>query len=227
MGSDYEYTSLSNEGGFMPSLDSDTKALDIIIQAISKLETRLESSVYFGLDIAATGIYDHINKIYTVSQGKQKFTPEQMIDYLLKFAKDYPIIFFEDPLSTDDYKHWIEFKNKAPQFIGVVGDDLFNGNLEKISRNKREQWANAISLKPNQIGSVVDILNIVIASQQQKLKIVFSHRSGETNDDFLADFSVAVGAEYFKSGAPRKGERVAKYNRLMKIEEELKIIEKT
>ncbi|KKP70166.1 hypothetical protein A2X44_00460 [candidate division CPR3 bacterium GWF2_35_18] len=226
MGSDYEYTSLSNEGGFMPSLDSDTKALEIIMQAISKLETRLESSVYFGLDIAATGIYDHINRLYTVSQGKKKFTPEEMVEYLLKFAKDFPIIFFEDPLSADDYKHWVEFKHKVPNFIGVVGDDLFNGNMEKINQNRKEHWANAISIKPNQIGSVLDLLNVVITAQQQKLKIVFSHRSGETNDDFLADFSVAVGAEYFKSGAPRKGERVSKYNRLMKIEEELKILEK-
>lgn len=227
MGSDYEYTSLSNEGGFMPSLDSDTKALEVITQAIGKLEGKLDPAVFFGLDVAATGIYDQLNHVYVVSQGQKKFTPSEMVDYLLQFAKKFPLIFFEDPLSAEDYPHWIEFRSKTPQFIGIVGDDLFNGDLKKIERNGKEGWANALSIKPNQIGSVLDIFNLVISAQQQGLRIVFSHRSGETNDDFLADLAVAVGAEYIKTGAPRKGERVAKYNRLMKIEEELQIIEKT
>lgn len=225
-GGNYYFTSLSNEGGNSPDVPNDKKALQIITEAISQLE-KLSGTVYYGLDVASTGLYDSTKNTYLIKGKKKAIPSSEMIDYLIKYSEEFPVIFYEDGLSATDYKGWQEFRKKVPSYMGIVGDDLFNSNLKHIERNKKEKWANGISIKPNQIGSVLDILNAIIFSQQQGLKIVISHRSGETNDDYLSDLAVAVGAEYIKAGAPKRGERVAKYNRLLRIQEELEIIKRT
>ena len=183
--------------------------------------------VYYGIDVAADGLYDQSAKEYILENGQKRLSQESYVNYLVDLTKKYPIIFFEDPLSTKDQKTWKLLKDETPNFIGIVGDDLFSGVISTIQKNEKENWANGVSIKPNQIGSVLNILKTVITAQQQQLKLVMSHRSGETNDNFLSDLAVAVGAEYIKAGSPRRGERVAKYNRLSEIEESLKIIKAT
>ncbi len=226
-GSDYYYTSLSNEGGATPDVDSDMQALEIIDKAIAKLDPRVIESVYFGLDIAATGLYKPTTKKYSLDGRTKEVTSEEMVTHMLKFMDVFPVIFFEDPLADKDYEGWKLFAEKMPNYIGLVGDDLFTSSQKNLERNKKEKWANAISMKPNQIGTLTEILSTSIMAQQQEMKVMVSHRSGETNDDYISDLAVAIGAEYLKSGAPRKGERVAKYNRLLRIKEELDIINKT
>ena len=225
-GKDYE-NSLMNQTGYKVEYSSDEQILTIFMKALGELESRLTTSVYFGIDIAADGLYNSSNKEYTVNGGKQTFNPSEYVNYLMNLSKKFPIIFYEDPIAMTDYKNWKLLKAEAPDFMGIVGDDLFSGVISKIQKNVKEQWANGLTIKPNQIGSVLDIFTTIITAQQQRMKIVLSHRSGETNDDFLSDLAVAVGAEYIKAGSPRRGERVAKYNRLSAIEEELKILKVT
>lgn len=222
----YFFTILSNEGGFTPDIASDKKGLELIMEAIQKLD-RVASSVYIGLDVAATGLYDNMKKVYKLKCGKKELTAVELTDYYLKLQENFPIIFLEDPFAANDFKSWKYFMQKAPANIGIVGDDLFNSSLSRALQNGKEMWANAIVIKPNQVGSLLDILNLTLNSQQQGLKVMFSHRSGETNDDYLSDLSVALGADYIKAGSPRFGERVAKYNRLLDIKDKLSIIQKT
>lgn len=224
--SDYKM-SLMNQNGLRVDFTDDKDILDHIIEAINSLEQKLQNTVYFGLDIAATSFYNTSDRTYTLDAGKKKLTGDEFVAELLTLSQNYPIIFFEDPLADNDKKHWEQIRLQAPSFMGIVADDLFAGNVDRLEKIESEHLANAISLKPNQIGSVLDILTAAIQAQQRKLKIVVSHRSGETNDDYISDLAVAIGAEYFKAGSPRRGERVAKYNRLTKIEDFLDIINKT
>ena len=226
VGNDYELT-LQNEKAYTSNISNDETALTTIMNAINQAENKFKNNVFIGLDVAATAIYNHSKRKYRMNSQQKYLTGEELVNYLLELEKKYPMIFFEDPLAYNDYQNWKKISQSTPQYIGIVGDDLFNGNLNMIERNKKEKWANSISIKPNQIGSLKDILTTIIMAQQQELKIVLSHRSGETNDDFLSDIAVAVGADYFRAGAPNKGERIAKYNRMMIIEEKLKILQNT
>ena len=206
---------VGDEGGFAPNLSTAEQALDLIMEAIG--DSGYQNKIGIALDVAASQFYQD-NKY----KGK---TSEEMINYYLSLIEKYPIISIEDPFHEDDWQSWqvlIEnCKLKIENFL-VIGDDLLVTNVERIKLAQEKRACNGLLLKINQIGTVTEAIESAKLARDYKWKIMVSHRSGETNDDFIADLAVGIGAEYIKSGAPARGERVAKYNRLLKIEQELK-----
>ena len=201
---------MGDEGGFAPPIDNDKDALDYILKIIKNLKIKI------GLDCAASQFY---------SKGKylidhKKLSRKELLDFYSKLIKQYPIIFIEDPFSEDDWKSWQEINKKLGKKISIIGDDLLTTNIKRIEIAKKKRACNGTIIKPNQIGTVTETLEAVKLAKSYKWKVMVSHRSGETIDDFIADLSVGVGADFLKSGAPSKLERLSKYNRLLKIERE-------
>jgi len=201
---------MGDEGGFAPPIDNDKDALDYILKIIKNLKIKI------GLDCAASQFY---------SKGKylidhKKLSRKELLDFYSKLIKQYPIIFIEDPFSEDDWKSWREINKKLGKKISIIGDDLLTTNIKRIEIAKKKRACNGTIIKPNQIGTVTETLEAVKLAKSYKWKVMVSHRSGETIDDFIADLSVGVGADFLKSGAPSKLERLSKYNRLLKIERE-------
>jgi enolase len=203
-------TNLGDEGGFAPDLKTPEEALALIMEAVGTDKIKII------MDVASTQFFD--NGGYKMHIGN--FSPEQLGELYKKLAAQFPIIGFEDPFAEDDWEAWTLFK---PEGAIVIGDDLLVTNPMRIKEAQEKKACNAMILKLNQIGTVSEGLEAARLAKSYGWKIVVSHRSGETNDDFIADFAVGIGAEFIKSGAPARGERLAKYNRLAKIEEELKL----
>ena len=208
---------VGDEGGFAPNLSTAEQALDLIMKAIKVSD--YENKINIALDVAASEFY---------KDGKyREKTRDEMIDYYLKLIKKYPIISIEDPFDQDDFRGWeklsSKLKVKSSKFL-IIGDDLLVTNPERIKIAKEKNLCNGLLLKINQIGTISEAIEAAKITQSFNWKIMVSHRSGETNDDFIADLSVGIGADYIKSGAPARGERVAKYNRLLKIEQELNYV---
>jgi len=208
-------TNLGDEGGFAPSLKTPEEALSLIMEAISSSGNAKDNTKII-MDVASTQFFD--NGTYKMHLGE--FGAAQLADYYKKLAAQFPIIGFEDPFAEDDWGAWTAFK---PEGVLVIGDDLLVTNPGRIKEAREKNACNAMILKINQIGSVSEGMEAARLAKSFGWKIVVSHRSGETNDDFIADFAVGIGAEFIKSGAPARGERLAKYNRLVRIEEELKL----
>jgi enolase len=204
---------VGDEGGFAPKLNSNEEALEIITDTISKSGLVPREDMGIGLDVAASSIPD-LNPITY---------PLDPLRYYQKIVSEYPIVYLEDGLGEDDWEGWSKLTKLLGGQIKVVGDDLFTTNPARIERGIRERSANAIIIKPDQIGSLTETLRAIKLAKQAKFSIVVSHRSGETESTFIADLAVGVGAEFIKSGAPSRGERVGKYNQLLRIEEELSI----
>jgi len=212
-------TSLGDEGGFAPNLKSNEEALQLIIQAVEKGGYKPGQDIYIGIDAAASSFYDG-NKYFLKAEGRKNDASE-MIDFYESLIKKYPVIFIEDGLAEDDWDGWKVLTKRLGEKVQLTGDDLFVTNMKRLKKGIELKVANSILIKPNQIGTLTETLDAVEMAKRAKYTCLFSHRSGETEDDILADITVATNAGQIKSGAPARSERLCKYNRLMRIEEEL------
>lgn len=212
-------TSVGDEGGFAPNLTNTEEALELILEAIRAAGYRPGKEVALGLDVAASELYKE-GIYHFPGEGKDR-TTQEMIGYYEDLAGRYPIISIEDGLAEDDWSGWAELTRRLGRKVQVVGDDLFVTNTDKLSRGIAEGAANAMLVKVNQIGTLTETLAAVEMAHRAGYATIISHRSGETEDTTIADLAVAVNSGQIKSGAPARGERVAKYNQLLRIEEEL------
>jgi len=213
-----EALNLGDEGGFAPPINAPEQALDLIMEAAKNLGCHRKIDII--LDVAATQFFKE--GIYKTNIGS--FNQEELSTYYLNLLKKYPIIGVEDPFSEDDWPGWKELKSKVKSQKSkalIIGDDLLVTNIERIKKARKENVCNAAIIKINQIGTVTQALGAAKLCQKYGWKMIVSHRSAETKDDFIADFAAGLGADFIKSGAPFPVERMAKYNRLLKIEQEL------
>lgn len=211
-------TGLGDEGGFAPNLPSNRAALELIAEAITKAGFKLGTDVALAMDVAATEFYS--DGKYTV-EGKTRST-DQMIELYAQLAKDFPIVSIEDPLAEDDWDSWVNFTAEMGDAIQIVGDDHYVTNTQRIARGIELKSANALLVKVNQIGSLTETSEAVEMAHHAGFATMMSHRSGETEDTIIADLAVAFNCGQIKSGAPARSDRVAKYNQLLRIEEDLK-----
>jgi enolase len=212
-------SSVGDEGGFAPNLQSNEEALDVILEAISQAGYRTGEQVMLALDVAATELYREGKYIFA-GEGLSR-SSQEMIDYYAGLVDRYPIISIEDGLSEDDWDGWQALTRILGKRIQLVGDDLFVTNTEKLARGIASGTANSILIKVNQIGTLTETLDAIEMAKRAGYTAVISHRSGETEDTTIADLAVATNAGQIKTGAPSRTDRVAKYNRLLRIEEEL------
>ncbi|MBA2559324.1 MAG: phosphopyruvate hydratase [Propionibacteriales bacterium] len=212
-------TGLGDEGGFAPSLGSNREALDLIASAVDKAGLTLGSDIALAMDVAATEFYDESAGSYTF-EGTQK-SSDEMAAYYGELAAAYPIVSIEDPMSEDDWSGWTAMTAELGNRVQIVGDDLFVTNVERLRRGIEEISANALLVKVNQIGSLTETLDAVDLAHRNSMRCMMSHRSGETEDTMISDLAVAINCGQIKTGAPARSERVAKYNQLLRIEEEL------
>ncbi|MDP9799301.1 enolase [Catenuloplanes nepalensis] len=210
-------TGLGDEGGFAPSLPTNAAALDLIAEAIEKAGYSLGTDFALALDVAATEFYK--DGSYAFEGGSK--SSDEMINYYAKLCETYPIVSIEDPLNEEDWAGWTAMTAALGDKIQIVGDDLFVTNPTRLGRGVAEKAANALLVKVNQIGSLTETFDAVELAHRNGFKSMMSHRSGETEDTTIADLAVAVGSGQIKTGAPARSERVAKYNQLLRIEEEL------
>jgi enolase len=213
-------TSVGDEGGFVIDVSSNEEPLQLIITAIEKAGYKPGNDIGIALDTASSGFYE--NGKYILRTEKNELNAEEMVERFASLVNKYPIISIEDGLAEDDWDGWKILNSKLGDKIELVGDDIFVTNVERIKRGISENIANAVLIKLNQIGTVTETIAAVKMAQKVKWGTVVSHRSGETVDSFISDFVVAMGAGALKTGAPCRGERVDKYNQLLRIEEELK-----
>lgn len=216
---------VGDEGGFAPNLANEEQALSSIIEAIEKAGYKPGVDVVLALDVASTEMFDEAKKIgkdgyYFWKTGEFK-TKEQMVDYIVELAEKYPIASIEDGLAEEDWETWKILTERLGKKIQLVGDDLFVTNKSRLEKGISNGIANAILIKPNQIGTITETLDTIALAQKDGYKTVISHRSGETEDTTIADIAVALNAGQIKTGAPCRTDRVAKYNRLLNIEDEL------
>lgn len=209
-------TSVGDEGGFAPNLSSDEEALDIIVAAIEKAGYGTDR-VRLCLDAAGSEWANESG--YLLPKRNQAYTTDELIDYWKNLVAKYPIFSIEDPLGEEDWTGFAKMTTALGSKIQIVGDDLFVTNKKRLKEGMEKQAANAILIKPNQIGTVTETLETIILAKKYGYRSIISHRSGETEDTFIADLAVAVNAGQIKTGAPCRSERVAKYNRLLKIME--------
>jgi enolase len=210
-------TGLGDEGGFAPSLDSNRAALDLIAEAVSSAGLTLGTDIALAMDVAASEFFDQGS--YTFEGGTK--SADEMTAYYADLVASYPIVSIEDPLNEDDWDGWKTLTDELGDTIQIVGDDLFVTNVERIQRGIEGGQANALLVKVNQIGSLTETLDSVDLAHRNGFRCMISHRSGETEDTTIADLAVAINCGQIKTGAPARSERVAKYNQLMRIEEEL------
>lgn len=212
-------TGLGDEGGFAPELPTNAAALDLISEAIAKAGYTLGKDIALALDVAATEFYDEASGTYKF-EGKQLST-DDMIAYYEGLVAKYPLVSIEDPLAEDDWAGWTKITADLGEKVQLVGDDLYVTNPARLQKGIDEKAGNAILVKVNQIGTLTETRDAVELAQSKGMKAIISHRSGETEDTFIADLAVATNAGQIKTGAPARSERVAKYNQLLRIEEEL------
>jgi enolase len=211
---------IGDEGGYAPNLKNDREALDFIMEALETAGFRAGDHFLIAVDAASSDWYKGDGN-YFLPKTKREFSRKQLFDYWQELVGVYPIVSIEDALSEDDWEGWTELTEGLGNDIQLVGDDLFVTNAKRLQKGIYLKAANSILIKLNQIGTLTETLETVATAQRNGYTAVISHRSGETSDTTIADLAVAVNAGQIKAGAPARGERVAKYNRLMKIEEEL------
>jgi enolase len=212
-------TGLGDEGGFAPNLPSNREALDLIATAVDKAGLTLGDDIVLALDVAATEFYDADSARYRF-EGTDK-TAEEMSAYYADLVASYPLVSIEDPMSEEDWEGWQSICGTLGERVQLVGDDLFVTNVERLQRGIDESAANALLVKVNQIGSLTETFDAVELAHRNGFRCMMSHRSGETEDTTIADLAVATNCGQIKTGAPARSERVAKYNQLLRIEEEL------
>ncbi len=210
---------VGDEGGFAPALKTNEAALQFIVKAIEKTGYKPGGDIAIAMDPASSGFYE--NGKYNLRTEKRKVSSAEMVEIYAGFAKKYPVVVLEDGLAEDDWEGWKLLNKKLGDKLELVGDDLFVTNVQRIAKGIKENCANAVLIKLNQIGTVTETVAAIELARKAGWGAMVSHRSGETVDSFLADFTVAMGTGHLKTGAPCRGERVEKYNQLMRIEEEL------
>ncbi len=211
--------SVGDEGGFAPNLFSNTDAIELLVETIDSSPYKLNKDVFLGLDVAASTLYK--NGKYKISDVKENMSGEQLRDFLIDLNKKYSLLSIEDPFDQEAWKDWAELTQNIGKQVMIVGDDLLVTNRKRLEEAIQKNACNAILIKPNQIGTISETASVIKLAKKNNFSIVVSHRSGDTDEDFLADFAVGVGADFVKFGAPGRGERVAKYNRLSFIQEYL------
>ena len=212
-------TALGDEGGFAPNLSNNAEAIEVILEAVVKAGYKPEEDIVIALDVASSEMYKD-GKYHLEGEGLVK-TSEEMVNYLAELCEKYPIISIEDGLAEDDWAGWKLLTKKIGKKVQLVGDDLFVTNEERLVQGINKGVANAILIKVNQIGTLTETFNAIETAKRAGYTCIISHRSGETEDTTLADIAVAVNAGQIKTGAPARTDRVAKYNQLLRIEEDL------
>ena len=212
-------TGLGDEGGFAPDLASNAAALELISEAIANAGYKLGTEIALALDVAATEFFDEKTQKYTF-EGTQR-SADEMIAYYTDLVARFPLVSIEDPLAEDDWAGWTKITAQLGDKVQLVGDDLYVTNPVRLQKGIDLAAGNAILVKVNQIGTLTETMDAVALAQREGMKAIISHRSGETEDTFIADLAVATNAGQIKTGAPARSERVAKYNQLLRIEEEL------
>jgi enolase len=213
-------TSVGDEGGFAPRLKSSEEAIELLLEAITQAGYRPRTQVALGLDVAASEFFEDGCYVFKKSDGSRRGN-EELVRLYEDWVRQYPIISIEDPLSEDDWEGWELITEVLGGKVQLVGDDIFVTNPVRLARGIRQRVANSILIKVNQIGTLTETLETIRLAQKAGYTTVISHRSGETEDTTIADLAVATNAGQIKTGAPCRGERTAKYNQLIRIEEEL------
>lgn len=211
--------SVGDEGGYAPNLFTNADALEIFVEAVANSGYQMGQDVFLGLDVAANAIFK--DGKYSIRDKSGLLTTQGLIEYYEELTKQYRLVFLEDPLQKEDWEGWAEVLKRLGERLLVVGDDLLTTNPERVKKAAQEKACNAILVKPNQIGTVTETVDVVKLARGYGWKVITSHRAGETNDWFIADFAVGINSDFVKFGAPARGERIAKYNRLLSIEAEL------
>jgi len=214
-------TDVGNEGGYAPDISSSIQGIELIIASMVEAGYAPGKDVGFGIDVGSSGLYNTEKNKYIFKLDNAAFTTNNLVGLYNEWFRKYPIISIEDGLAEDDWEGWRELTRELGSEMLLIGDDLFVTNTERLRKGLKEKAANAILIKPNQVGTLTETIECIKLAQKHDYKLMISHRSGETADDFIADLAVAVGAEYIKSGSLSRSERLAKYNRLMEIEDYL------
>lgn len=212
-------TNLGDEGGFAPSFNSDEIAIEYIIKAIKKAGLKIGRDINICLDVAANELY--VSGKYKIKENNIPVTADELINYYKGLCNKYPIVSIEDPVFEDDWNVWKKLTRELGKKVQIVGDDLFVTNLVRLKKGVKELAANAILIKPNQIGTVTETLEVINFAKKNKFNTIISHRSGDSEDTFIADLAVATESSQIKTGSLARSERVSKYNRLLRIEEEI------
>ncbi|MCF8370504.1 MAG: phosphopyruvate hydratase [Bacteroidales bacterium] len=212
-------TNVGDEGGFAPNLESNEEAIEVVIEAIEKAGYKPGQDIYIGLDAAASEFYDEKRKVYHFESTGEDMTSSEMVAYWKNWVEKYPILSIEDGLHEDDWKGWHELTQAIGHKVQIVGDDLFVTNVKRLQRGIDEKSANSILIKVNQIGTLSETINAVRLADIHSMTSIISHRSGETEDTFIADLAVALNTGLIKTGSASRSDRIAKYNQLLRIEE--------
>ncbi len=212
-------TNVGDEGGFAPSINTNEQALELIVNAIEKSNLKPEKDIVICLDVAANELINEKGE-YSI-QSKNYTSVEDNISYYKKLTSSYPIKSIEDPFAEEDWDSWKKITNEIGKNVQIVGDDLFVTNVKRLSKGIKEKSANCILVKPNQIGTLTETLEVISMAKAADFNTIISHRSGDTEDTFIADLASATMSSQIKTGSLARSERVAKYNRLLRIEEEL------
>ena len=214
-------TNVGDEGGFAPNLGSNEEAVEYVIKAIEKAGYKPGEEIYIALDAAASEFYDAEKNLYTFGSNGKSFTSEQLVEYWKQWTSKYPIISIEDGLAEDDWNGWKLLTDTIGDNVQLVGDDLFVTSPVRLAKGIDGGVANSILVKLNQIGTLSETMETINLAQRNAYTTIISHRSGETEDTFIADLAVAVNSGLIKTGSASRTDRIAKYNQLLRIEEQL------
>ena len=215
-------TNVGDEGGFAPNIKSNTEAIEIVLKAIERAGYRAGDDFFIAMDAAASEFYNEKEGLYQFQKStNQKLTSEELVDFWTTWCNDYPILSIEDGLDEDDWSGWKLMTEKIGSKVQLVGDDLFVTNVNRLGRGIGEGVANSILIKVNQIGTLTETIEAVDLAHRNGYTSVMSHRSGETEDTTIADLAVALNCGQIKTGSASRSDRIAKYNQLLRIEEEL------
>uniref|UniRef100_A0A7V3ZUP8 Enolase n=1 Tax=candidate division WOR-3 bacterium TaxID=2052148 RepID=A0A7V3ZUP8_UNCW3 len=212
---------LGDEGGFACNFENNEEPLRYLTKAIEEAGYEAGKEVFLAIDAASSNFYDEKTRFYYLKLENKKLTSEELIEYYENWILNYPIIAIEDGLSEEDWEGWQKLTQRLEKKIQLIGDDIFVTNIERLKKGIEKKVANGILIKPNQIGTLSETIECINFAKENGYKVMISHRSGETEDTFIADLAVATNAGQIKAGAPQRGERIAKYNQLLRIEEEL------
>ncbi len=210
---------LGDEGGFAPNFSKNTEALDYLLLAIKKAGYVFQKDVEIGMDVAASSFYD--DGIYNLKSESKKITPEELLVFYKSIYEKYPLRYFEDPFYEEDFDSFAKITKTLPASCVIIGDDIISTNSTLLQKAINAKAITGVIIKVNQIGTVTETLQVIELAKKNNIKTIISHRSGETTDDFIADLAIAVNSDFTKFGAPARGERVVKYNRLLEIYSEL------
>lgn len=214
-------TDIGNEGGYAPDISSSVDAVEMILKATKRANYKPGENIFLATDVGSATLYDNDREQYIFKLDDIYLNRDKMIELYVEWIEKYPFISIEDGLDEDDWFGWRQMTKKIGHKVMLVGDDLFTTNIERLKKGFYEKAGNALLVKPNQIGTLTETVECARLAQKNNYKIIVSHRSGETCDDFIADLAVFLGADYAKMGSLARGERVAKWNRLMEIEGEI------